>query len=263
MKKFLRNVIVLILIAIIGVCLYRIGTQLYNYKVSDDLYNQLQQDKEKYTKNRPSKDSDSNTSNSDNSSNNNNNNNSNSKDTTEKTIDMSPLNKDFICWINVDKTNIDYPVVQSDDNSFYLHRDINKNYLYSGTIFLDYRCDYDTTKNLIIYGHNMKNKTIFSQLENFKDKDFFYSDRKITLTDKNGEREYEVFAVIVVKGNYDYRIPDFDSDKEYSDYLDRIISKSKFKPKEKVTTQDKILTLSTCSYEFDNARTVVFAKEVE
>lgn len=251
MKKFFTNIIILILLVIIGICGYRIYDKLNQYKAADDLYDDLRQQKEEFMESKPAEEQiEDKPSKKD-------------EESTENTIDMSSINKDFVGWINVDNTNIDYPIVQSDDNSYYLHRDIYKNYLYTGTIFLDYRCDYENSKNLIIYGHNMKNKTIFSQLENFKKEDFFYSDRKITLTNKDGERKFKVFAVIVVDGKYDYRIPSFDTDEEFSDYINRIESKSKFKSKEKISSDDTILTLSTCSYEFDNARTVVFAKEIK
>jgi sortase B len=79
----------------------------------------------------------------------------------------------------VDNTNIDYPVVQGSDNEFYLSKYLYKNNLLSGSIFMDYRNDFDRDENVIIYGHNMRNKTMFSELEKFKEEDFFYKDNKI------------------------------------------------------------------------------------
>ena len=181
----------------------------------------------------------------------------------ENSIDFSHINKDFVCWINIENTNIDYPVVQSKDNSYYLHRDIYGNYLYAGTTFLDYRDYYDDSKNLIIYGHNMKNTTMFSELEKFKKEDFFNSNPTITLTNKNGERHFKAFAVLLVDKNYDYRVTDFKNDEEYNKFLNKICDESMFKVKNKPTSSDKIMTLTTCSYEFKNARTVVICKEID
>ena len=83
----------------------------------------------------------------------------------------------------------------------------------------------------------------------------------ITLTDKNGEKNYEVFAVLLVKKDYPYTIPNFNSDDEYNKFLNKIVDDSIFSTQNKPTSSDKILTLSTCSYEFKDARTVVFCKE--
>ena len=237
LKTGIKNLITFFLIAIICVCGYRIYEKLNDYKKADDLYANLRTEKEaNLDKN-------------------------NSNSGTANTIDLSSINKDFVCWINIENTNIDYPVVQSKDNSYYLHRDIYGNYLYAGTTFLDYRDYYDDSKNLIIYGHNMKNTTMFSQLEKFKEESFFKSNPTITLTDKNGEKNYEVFAVLLVKKDYPYTIPNFNSDDEYNKFLNKIVDDSIFSTQNKPTSSDKILTLSTCSYEFKDARTVVFCKE--
>ena len=162
-KSFIRNIITICLIIVICICGYKIYSKLHEYKKADNIYNDLRKEKN-YTN--------------ENSSNKTNKNKENS-------IDFSHINKDFVCWINIKNTNIDYPVVQGDDNSYYLHRDIYGNYLYAGTTFLDYRNNYNDSKNLIVYGHNMKNTTMFSELEKFKKEDFFNSNPTITLTNKN------------------------------------------------------------------------------
>lgn len=241
-KTVIKKLITICLITIICVCGYRIYNTLNEYQKSDSLYSDLRKQKEA---NLSKNNTDSNTENS----------------STVNTIDLSSVSKDFVCWINIENTNIDYPVVQGNDNSYYLHRDIYGNYLYAGTVFLDYRDDYNNSKNLIIYGHNMKNTTMFSQLEKFKEESFFKSNPTITLTDKNGEKNYEVFAVLLVKKDYAYTIPNFNNDDEYNKFLNKIVDDSIFSTQNKPTSSDRILTLSTCSYEFDDARTVVFCKE--
>ena len=108
----------------------------------------------------------------------------------------------------------------------------------------------------------MKNSTMFSELEKFKKKDFFNSNPTITLTDKNGERCYHAFAVLLVDKNYGYTIPNFNNNNEYNKFLNKMCNKSIFKVKDKPITSDQIITLTTCSYEFDNARTVILCKEI-
>ncbi len=230
MKKFLDALIIILLLVVFLISGYKIVTILYEYTQSNKLYDELRKQKEASDKN---------------------------------FVDLSDINEDFICWINIENTNIDYPVVQSGDNLYYLHRDIYGKYLYAGTLFMDYKCDYDISKNLIIYGHNMKNKTMFSRLEKFKEEEFFYSNPKITITDKQKTSEYEVFAVMVVPKDFDYIVCDFKNEDDYQKYLNKIINQSIYKSKNNPTSKDKIITLSTCSYEFDEARTVVFAKKIK
>lgn len=240
-KSFIRNIITICLIIVICICGYKIYSKLYEYKKADNIYNDLRKEKNYTNKNSSNK----------------------TNKNKENSIDFSHINKDFVCWINIKNTNIDYPVVQGDDNSYYLHRDIYENYLYAGTTFLDYRNNYNDSKNLIVYGHNMKNTTMFSELEKFKKEDFFNSNPTITLTNKNGERHFKAFAVLLVDKNYDYRVPDFKNDEEYNKFLNKICDESMFKVKDKPTSSDKIMTLTTCSYEFKNARTVVICKEID
>lgn len=244
-KLGIKNFITICLVLVICICGYRIYDKFHEYQKSDAIYADLRKEKEA-SLNKKNNNLDLN-------------NKTNSK--SENTIDLSSINKDFVCWINIENTNIDYPVVQGKDNSYYLRRDIYGNYLLSGTTFLDYRNDYNNGKNLIIYGHNMKNSTMFSQLEKFKEESFFNSNPTITLTSKDGERYYEVFAVLLVKKDYDYRVPNFNNNDEYNKFLNKIVDDSMFKPKNKPAISDKILTLTTCSYEFNDARTVVFCKE--
>lgn len=174
--------------------------------------------------------------------------------------DLSNINSDFRFWINVESTNIDYPVLQGKDNEFYLNKDIYKEKLGSGSIFMDYRNDYENDENTIIYGHNMKNKTMFSQLENFKDESFFNENNKIKIITNDKEYIYEVFSAYYVSPNYNYIIPTFDNKSDYETYLGEITNKSLHKSNINVSSNDKIITLSTCSYETKNTRTVVHGK---
>lgn len=176
-------------------------------------------------------------------------------------IDLSNINKDYRGWITIKNTNIDYPIVQSENNSYYLNKDINKNYLPSGSIFLDFRNQMFNDKNTVIYGHYMKDKTMFGQLKNYKKEDFFNKNKIISISTPNGDNlKYEIFSVYVTDSEDEYIKTSFENDFEYEYFLNDIINKSIFKPNVNITAKDKILTLSTCSYEFKNARMVIHAK---
>ncbi len=179
-------------------------------------------------------------------------------------IDMSNINDDYVCWIEVPGTNIDYPVLQSNDNSYYLNKDIYKNYLASGSIFLDYRNNDFLDKNTVIYGHYMRNNTMFGQLKNFKKKSFFYENNIIKISKRNGETlEYKVFSAYTTSSKDNYIQTYFNSCEEYKEFINKIVNKSIFKSNENISIDDNILTLSTCSYEFKNARMVVHAKLID
>lgn len=169
------------------------------------------------------------------------------------------INPNYKFWLKLDNTNIDYPVVQTDNNDYYLNYDFYNKLSSSGSIFMDYR-DNVKSKNIILYGHNMRNKTMFNNLLKFKAKDFFDKNNKIRVFKDNKEYIYEVFSVYTTDSKYDYLITNFNNPNEFKNYINNIKNKSLFKSDIKVNSNDKIITLSTCSYEFDDARTVVHAK---
>lgn len=228
MKKFFLNLLTIICIVTICISSFKIYTTLRDYKKADNVYSELRD-----TKN-------------------------NSDNTTEATKDLSSINSDYQFWINVEGTNIDYPVVQGSDNDFYLNHDFNKNYLPAGSIFLDYRNDFETDYNTVIYGHHMRNSTMFGQMEKFKKEDFFEKNKTITLTSKDDIYEYEIFAIGVYDADFGYNAVDFNDEDDFKIFLDKILSKSMYS-RNIVNSSDKIITLSTCSYEYDNARTAIFA----
>ncbi len=99
-------------------------------------------------------------------------------------------------WIYVPDTHINYPIMQSDDNDFYLHRAADGSYLYAGSIFLDYRCNADFSGvSSILYGHNMSNCSMFADVINFTDKAYFDSHRYGWLTTENDVYCVQFFAV--------------------------------------------------------------------
>ena len=173
-------------------------------------------------------------------------------------------NEDYRGWLNVENTNIDYPVLQSYDNQYYLDKDINREYLMSGSIFMNYLNDGFNDENTVLFGHNMRNGTMFAQLRKYKDRDFFYGNNNINIELSNGETlKYEVFSVYVTDVEDNYIQTKFDNVNEYKEFLDRIKNKSIYETEIELCEDDKIITLSTCSFEFNDARLVVHGKLIK
>ena len=170
-------------------------------------------------------------------------------------------NEDYRGWLNVENTNIDYPILQSYDNQYYLDKDINREYLMSGSIFMNYLNDGFNDENTVLFGHNMRNGTMFAQLKKYKDRDFFYENNNINIELSNGETlKYEVFSVYVTDIEENYIQTKFDNVYEYKEFLERIKNKSIYESEIELCEDDQIITLSTCSFEFDDARLVVHGK---
>lgn len=180
-----------------------------------------------------------------------------------KTISESEIlkskNEDYRFWLNVDGTKVDYPVLQSTDNDFYLNHDFKKEASKSGSVVLDFRNDSLNDKNTIIYAHNMKDGSMFGDLKEFKKEEFFNNHGKITINNNDEISTYEIFSVYVRDNSTDYLKVDFEGD-EFEEYLNDIQERSMHKSDVEVNTDDKIITFSTCSYEFKNARLVIHAK---
>lgn len=182
----------------------------------------------------------------------------------EKLLKLRGINEDIVGWIKIPNTNIDYPVVQSDNNEYYLDKDIYGKASTAGSIFMDYRNDLKTDDyNRILYGHNMKNGTIFKDLMKYKYEEFFENNRIITFDTIYGEEQYEIFSVYVTDTSFYYIDTEFKSNDEFNEFLKKIKSKSMFESDIELEESKEILTLSTCSYEFNNARFVVHAKKIK
>ncbi len=170
-------------------------------------------------------------------------------------------NADIVGWLYCENTEINYPVVQAADNNYYLRRDLYGDYLISGTLFVDYRCPtVGTGQNFIIYGHNMNNGTMFGTMVEYKEQ--AYADAHPVLWYLTPDRDYriELFAGQVTASDSEVYTPSFGSAERFEEFLRDIKDHSTFVSDLSVTGEDHIITLSTCSYEFGNARYVVFGK---
>lgn len=170
--------------------------------------------------------------------------------------------EDFTGWLYCPDTVIDYPVVQGENNAYYLHRLIDGTYNYNGCLFIDYRCEPDLAgRNTIIYGHNMRSGIMFGTLQKYKKADYYAEHPVLYLQTPESTYTLEVFAAYTT--THDSRAyQHFEDDIDYMDYIEYAKSKSKFDCDVKILPDDRIVTLSTCAYEFDNARFVVVCKLV-
>lgn len=172
-------------------------------------------------------------------------------------VDFSVLkqeNEDIIGWIYSENTSINYPVLQGEDNNYYLRRLANGEYNIAGSIFMDFRNNPNLQdNNTIIYGHNMKNDTMFASIQEYKNQEYY--DNHNVMYYFTPEKNYvvELFAGYTISVESDiYDLSVIDDEK-----LQEIISKSDFKSNVEVTEEDKILTLSTCAYEYEGARYIL------
>lgn len=169
---------------------------------------------------------------------------------------------DLCGWITVEDTQIDYAYARAEDNNYYLEKSIEgKNFKY-GTLFIDCRNPKDfSTFNTIMYGHNMKSGKMFGEIDKYQSKSFFEEHKKVKILLPEATCEFEVFACLVVtsadKVIYNAYIS---TDDEVADFSAYVKKNAKQYSETNLTKTDRVLALSTCSYEFTGARTVVLAK---
>ena len=174
------------------------------------------------------------------------------------------VNDGVVGWITVDGTHIDYPIAQADDNDFYLHHGFDgelNNEL--GCPFLDYRCDGDFSGfNSIVYGHHMSKQRMFADIVLFKDPAFLRAHPTGTLTLPDGVETVRFFAYMNVPNTAPAYHAVFVSKAEQAEYLDYIFSEAQFTTgvtaEELKSAEDvRLLLLSTCTYEFTDARGIL------
>ena len=175
---------------------------------------------------------------------------------------LKEINTDIVGFIEVDNTNISYPVVKSSDNSYYLNHSYKKEKNNIGSIFLDYRNDLDNlSKNNIIYGHGRLDNTMFGSLNNLLDSNNLDSKESyyITLSTPKSIMTFKIFSVYTIPKEGYYIKTYFSSNKYFKEFLETIMKRSIYNFNTDVNTNDKILTLSTCKDNFGK-RVVVHAK---
>lgn len=173
-----------------------------------------------------------------------------------KEEELLKINKDYKMWLSVTDTNIDYPIVQGRDNEYYTTHDFNGYESISGALFIDSNNNLDIDKNIVIYGHHMKNETMFHNLNYFKEEEFF-KENEISIIMNGKEYKYDPFSVYVIPEGEAVFNMSFIDGSSYKKYLEGLRDKSYFNRDINLDKDSEIITLITCSYEYDGARTIV------
>ena len=162
---------------------------------------------------------------------------------------LKKTNSDTVAWLFVGGTNVNYPVVQTSDNDYYLNHSFDKTKNSGGWLFMDYRNSKDDYgRNTIIYGHNMKNQTMFGTLKNLLSRSWYNTEdnRIIKMSSEKYNTLWQIYSVYTLETTSDYIQTEFASDEEYQTFIDLVKGRSIADFNTTVTTSDKTLTLSTC-----------------
>ena len=191
--------------------------------------------------------------------------------------DLLKVNKEIVGWIQINGTKIDYPVLwhKGDDitGQYYLNHNYKRDYDSYGCIFLDYRCTSGmNSKNIVLHGHHMNDGSMFAGLMDYGgtegDLDFYKKHPTIKFDTPQGDGVYKIISVyktntLSAHGEFfKYMVGDFQNDKDFMNYVYNTRIRSLINCPVDVNEDDELLTLSTCSYEYTNFRTVVVARRV-
>lgn len=183
-------------------------------------------------------------------------------------VDFNELlkkNPDTVGWIEVKGTNINYPIVQTTDNSYYLTHAFDKTKNEAGWVFMDYRNDaVNFNQNTILYAHSRLTGSMFGSLKNILNSSWYTNkdNHIIRLSTPTENTMWQVFSVYTIPKESYYITPNFNSNEAYQEFLNTMKSRSEVEFSAEVNTNDKILTLSTCKDNFGN-RVVMHAKLIK
>ena len=178
--------------------------------------------------------------------------------------DLKKINNDTVGWIQVNGTNINYPFVQTNDNTYYLKKDFNKKYNSAGWVFMDYRNNVSNfDKNTILYAHGRVDGTMFGSLKNIIKSNWYNvkSNHVVKLSTEYENTLWQVFSIYRIPQTSDYLNINFSSDEKYEEFLSLLKNRSEYQFEVDLNKDDKILTLSTCYKESD--RVVLHAKLIK
>lgn len=181
-------------------------------------------------------------------------------------------NEDLCGWIKINNTVIDYPVMHTPENpNFYIHRNWEKQESSAGSIFIDGRCT-EYSENLIVYGHNMKDRSMFGSLREYKEEEYYKEHKYIEFDTIYERAKYEIITVSKAIVYYEKEPPkdeylfyehvDLDSEEEFKEYVQSMKENAYFETGKTAEFGDQLITLCTCDYWTDNARLIIVAKKI-
>ena len=248
-KKYKKIVMILLIVIVllgltyIGICLY------YNFKDKNDNKNILKKVDIKEIKEKE-------------------------PDKTQRMLELEELKKendDIIGWLEINDTNINYPVLQGDDNDYYIDHNYKKEWSSAGSLFLDKDFDLQNgSDNYLIYGHRNKTGIMFEDLIKYANEDFYKNHTKIKFTTLDEDAEYVIISVFYSRVYYKnetnvfkyYNFVNATDENDYNNYVYNAKKKSIYIIDEDAKYGDQLLTLSTCEYSQTNGRFVVVAKKI-
>lgn len=208
---------------------------------------------------------------------------------TEEAKMLLKQNKDIAGWLRIKNTDVDYPVLKDPGeitpdmsyyggiscpaNDYYLHRDLDGSYKFAGTLYMDYRDNFggaesEQSENIIIYGHNMANNTMFGSIRRYRqDEGFFEQSPFIEFSSNYKDYDYVICACLITGGNWYsdfiyWDMEELDTEEDFNYYMRNVKEKQLYDWGVDVKYGDKLLTLSTCYADEDNSRFLIIARRL-
>lgn len=190
----------------------------------------------------------------------------------DKVKELQQENADVKGWVRIDDTKINYPLLQTTNNEYYLTHNYKKEKSSYGSIFINSNCNIkNENANVIIYGHDMQDGQMFKDLLQYKDKTFYEQHPIIKIATEESEQEYEIIVAFKSRIFYQdeknvfrfYRYFDFENEKQYNEYINNCQKIQLYDIGKTATYGEQLITLVTCEYSQENGRMVVVAKKVK
>ncbi len=257
-KKSIPFIVVLVVcIAVLVVSLWQLATIFIEYKKGTDEYDKLQS----YVSTEPTEESDATGEDGE------------SEDGTESDAETEQIqrvavselkaqNSDTVGWIQIPNTEISYPLMHTSDDSYYLNHTFSKKLNSAGSIFMETLNSADFSDlHTIIYGHNMKNGSMFAGLKNYSSASYLVAHPNVYIDLEDGTHAYQIFSVYEAEADSDSYTIGFAPDEVYEEYLKKIKDRSLYDTSVSVTKEDSVITLSTCT-KHGEKRFLVHAKKL-
>ncbi len=179
--------------------------------------------------------------------------------------ELKTINNEVSGWIQVNNTNVNYPYVLHNDNSYYLNHQLDKSYNTAGWVFMDYRNNPNTylNKHTILYAHGLYNKALFGSLKNILDPKWYNNEENLVIktVDETNSYLWQIFSIYKIENTNDYIQTDFIDEQDFNEFINLIKNRSIKDFNTTINNDDKILTLSTC-YNHD-VKLVIHAKLIK
>jgi len=186
--------------------------------------------------------------------------------------ELQKENSDIVAWIEIEGSKINYPVLQGDDNEYYMTHNYKKEYSKDGSVFLDKAYDWTLpSSNLLIYGHNnIGSSQMFADLMNYKKESYYNTHKKIRLTTNTEDAEYEIISVFLSRVYYKsekdvfryYYFINAENENQFNEYVENSKKASLYDIEATAQYGDQLLTLSTCEYSQKDGRLAIVARKI-